>query len=140
MASSHQSLLLLSLVCFILMREMQVEVAVHLVWRNHSIAESTFRSAALRCLQLCPHSSCITQIRYPDRLQSRMNQRGKKCIIYALNCPYSHSTQPTTKVGWTTWPQNCGICCFKEHMSPVNPIVRTNIRQKSKGKMLFSSV
>lgn len=69
-ALAHQSLLLLSIAGFILRREMRVEVAVHLVLRNHSVAESTFiRTAVLRRHQLCPlHATCITQLRTPERL------------------------------------------------------------------------
>lgn len=90
-ALARQSLLPLSIVGFILRREMQVEVAVHLLLRNHSMAESTFiRTAALRRHQLCPHVNYITQHRGPERLQSRMNQR-KQYIIHALNNPYTHS-------------------------------------------------
>ena len=79
---------------------MQVEVAVHSVLRNHGVAESTLiraaaaaaAAAALRRRQLCPHVTCITQLRAPERLQSRANQR-KQCIIHALNNPYTHSVQ-----------------------------------------------
>lgn len=69
---------------------MRVEVAVHSVLRNHSVAESTFvRTAALRRRQLRPHVSCITQLRAPERLQSRRIQR-KQYIIHSLNNPYTH--------------------------------------------------
>lgn len=98
-ASARQSLLPLSIVTFILRREMRVEVAVHSVLRNHSVAESTFiRAAALRRRHLCPHVNCLTQLRAPERLQSRMNQR-KQYIIYALNNPYTRSI----KACRTTW-------------------------------------
>lgn len=68
-ALARQSLLPLSIVGFVLRREMQVEVAVHSVLRNHSVAESTFiRTAALRRRQLCPHVNWITQLGAPERL------------------------------------------------------------------------
>ena len=64
---------------------MRVEVAVHSVLRNHSVAESTFvRAAALRRRQLCPHVNRVAQLRAPERLRRRMNQR-KQYIIHALN-------------------------------------------------------
>lgn len=115
-ALARQSLLPLSIVGFILWREMQVEVAVHSVLRNHSMAESTFiRTAALRRRQLCPHVNCITQLRTPERLQSRMNQR-KQYIIHALNNPYTHSI----KACWTTWPSSYSISCFKDYKKKPN--------------------
>ena len=90
-ASACQSLLLLSTVGFVFRREMQVEVAVHSVLRNHGVAESTFiraaaaaaAAAALRRRQLCPHVTCITQLRAPERLQSR--GKPKKTMYYS--CP-----------------------------------------------------
>lgn len=112
-ASAHQSLLPLSIVGFTLRREMRVEVTVHSVLRNHSMAKSTFiRTAALRRRNLCHHVNCITQLRAPERLQSRMNQR-KQYIIHALNNPYTHSIKacwptwfPSWSISWntSTWP------------------------------------
>lgn len=101
-ALAHQSLLPMSIVGFTLRRTMRVEVAFHSVLRNLSVAESTFiRTAALSRRQLCPHVNCITQLRAPERLQSRMNQR-KQYIIHALNNPYTHSI----KACRTTWPSS----------------------------------
>lgn len=116
-ASARQSLLPLSIVTFILRREMRVEVAVHSVLRNHSVAESTFiRAAALRRRHLCPHVNCLTQLRAPERLQSRMNQR-KQYIIYALNNPYTRSI----KACRTTWLSSWSISCFKEYKNIHQP-------------------
>lgn len=82
-ASARRSLVPLSVVSFTLRREMRVEVAVHSVLRNHSVAESTFiRTAALRRRQFCPHISCIAQIRAPERLQSRAGRTKGDDILF----------------------------------------------------------
>ena len=106
---AHQSLLPMSLIVFILRREMRIEVAVHLVLRNHSMAESAFiRAAARRRLQLCPHINCITQPRAPDRLQSKINQ--KKAMYYL----YSKTIFTLTRLrSSTTRHLSCSSCCFK---------------------------
>lgn len=67
-------------------------MAVHSVLRNHSVAESTFiRTAALRHCHLCPRFNCITQLRAPQMLQSRTNQR-KQCMSRSLH--YVKSAEP----------------------------------------------
>lgn len=122
MASARQSLPPPSIVGFVLRREMQVEVAVHSVLRNHGVAESTLiraaaaaaAAAALRRRQLCPHVTCITQLRAPERLQSR--GEPKKTMYYS--CP----KQSLHSLCSSTWPSS--ICCFKE-MSSVKPSVCT---------------
>lgn len=68
-----QYLLPLSVPGLVLSREMQVEVAVHLLIGNHSVAESAFvRTAALHHFQLRPNiSRTITQLRTPERLENK---------------------------------------------------------------------
>lgn len=112
---------------------MWVEVAVHSLLRHHSVAESTFiRTAARRRLQLCPHISCITQLRAPEGLQGRRNQR-KQYIIYDLNNPYTHSI----KACWTAWPSSWSICCFKKKQVYVDPKVCTNAQQQWRQKAIL---
>lgn len=91
MASALQSLPPVSIVIFILGREMRVEVAVHSVLRNHGVAERTLvRTAALRCRHLCPHvDHIIAPLRAPEKLQSQPEK--EIYIIYRPNGSYARS-------------------------------------------------
>lgn len=97
--SARQSLRPPSIVGFNLRREMRVKVAVHFLLRNHSVAESTFiRTAALKRHHLCPHVNRLTQLRAPEGLRSKTDQR-KQYIICAPNNPYNRAI----KACQTSW-------------------------------------
>lgn len=114
-ASALQSLPPVSIVIFILGREMRVEVAVHSVLRNHGVAERTLvRTAALRRRHLCPHvDHVIAPLRTPEKLQSRPEK--EIYIIYGLNGSLACSIKACSRIMGT----------FRKH-PPINPSSCTN--------------
>lgn len=122
-ASALQSLPTVSIVIFIFGREMRVEVAVHSVLRNHSVAERALvRTAALRRRHLCPHvDRIIAPLRAPEKLQGQPEK--EKYIIYGLQ----GSSARSIKARWTIWLLSIGhvIGTFWTH-PPISPSSCTN--------------